>query len=305
MASVLIASNAWKKRKPGNRENIMSLILHCGGQPASLAEVMAVPIPEATDTWQPVAHMDVIDLVKRETELRLGLDKCEAKYGLNREGKQLFATFTYDVFSNDNPRNNVAQQLIERFQHATPVASADIDTIRQYGLTVAVRNSTDKSISIAMAGGTSVFVCDNLSFSGNCVKVMRKHTPNVWQSFKGMVMAAVEDMAEHYMHDVVFQEMLRATPITKDTAFGLVGQALGYGRITPRQATRIIEDYQNQQKQEFHPFHEQRRNAFGAYQSFTEGLKMGRSLDKVGQHRRVSDLFQSRVIDVDYRVVND
>ncbi len=44
-----------------------------------------------------------------------------------------------------------------------------------YCWVVGVRNSHDKSFPAGITAGASVFVCDNLSFSGE-VKLARKHT---------------------------------------------------------------------------------------------------------------------------------
>ena len=43
---------------------------------------------------------------------------------------------------------------------------------------VGVRNSHDKSFPAGLVIGASIFVCDNLSFSGE-VKLARKHTVHV------------------------------------------------------------------------------------------------------------------------------
>jgi predicted SpoU family rRNA methylase len=54
------------------------------------------------------------------------------------------------------------------------------------GLSIGIRNSYDKSMSIGVALGARVFVCDNLAISGE-IRIVRKHTAGVWK--------AIEDMA--------------------------------------------------------------------------------------------------------------
>jgi hypothetical protein len=48
----------------------------------------------------------------------------------------------------------------------------------ELGLSVAFRNSYDRSMSIGLAIGASVFICDNLALNGD-IAVMKKHTKNV------------------------------------------------------------------------------------------------------------------------------
>jgi hypothetical protein len=46
------------------------------------------------------------------------------------------------------------------------------------GFAVGLRNSHDKSFSLALTVGDRVFVCDNLSFHGDFTPVSRRHSKN-------------------------------------------------------------------------------------------------------------------------------
>ena len=35
------------------------MLLHCGGQSASLPDLMSVPLPKETNSYKPVAHADL------------------------------------------------------------------------------------------------------------------------------------------------------------------------------------------------------------------------------------------------------
>src|SRR5207237_3200224 len=59
-----------------------------------------------------------------------------------------------------------------------------------FGLVVGLRNSPDKSFPVGLVVGASIFVCDNLSFSGE-VYLARKHTVYVERDLPHLVERAV------------------------------------------------------------------------------------------------------------------
>jgi hypothetical protein len=73
------------------------MILHCGGQAASLDELRDVPLPEATDTYSPVSHFDLVtttgrmaaDLLGHTYQLRKDL------YALAKGGDRMFFLLQY------------------------------------------------------------------------------------------------------------------------------------------------------------------------------------------------------------------
>ena len=54
----------WRKKK-------MSLLLHCGSSLISEDELRAIPVPEQTDSWVPVAHAEVLDRVRLQPPVKL------------------------------------------------------------------------------------------------------------------------------------------------------------------------------------------------------------------------------------------
>src|SRR5206468_3078013 len=49
----------------------------------------------------------------------------------------------------------------------------------EHGAALGLRTSNDKTMSIQIAIGARVFVCDNLVFSGELIALKRKHTANL------------------------------------------------------------------------------------------------------------------------------
>ncbi len=46
----------------------------------------------------------------------------------------------------------------------------------EYAAAIGLRTSNDKSMSLQLAVGTRIFVCDNLCFAGDLIALRRKHT---------------------------------------------------------------------------------------------------------------------------------
>jgi len=103
-----------------------------------------------------------------------------------------------------------------------------------FGLVVGVRNSHDKSFPAALVLGASVFVCDNLSFSGE-VRLARKHTAHIERDLPHLVERAVgmlsdlrntqerrfaayqaQELPETGAHDLIIQALdSRVIPVTR------------------------------------------------------------------------------------------
>lgn len=111
---------------------------------ASEAEVLAVVAPEWTDTWHPVSHAQVIQATKLAVD-NAGIGLVKAEYSLNKTGSRMFAVWHLDVGNGE------------------------------MGYALGIRQATDKSMGLGYCAGTSVFVCDNLCFSGDYIK-FRMHT---------------------------------------------------------------------------------------------------------------------------------
>ena len=108
------------------------------------AEVVAVPEPEFTPTWHPISHKKVVNTLDVACQEQ-GIRVLNREYSINGSGSRMFGVWDLDLNGNG------------------------------IGYSLGIRNSIDKSMGLGMCGGTRVFVCDNLCFSGEFL-YMRKHT---------------------------------------------------------------------------------------------------------------------------------
>ena len=68
-----------------------------------------------------------------------------------------------------------------------------------YALVVGLRNSHNKTFPVGLVAGATVFVCDNLSFSGE-VRLTRKHTVHLQRDLPQLVGRGVGKLAELWSH---------------------------------------------------------------------------------------------------------
>ena len=130
------------------------LIVHAGGEIVDREALDAVPLPEATHTYQPVAHGDVIRMVEHSL-VGSGLEITDSSFALARSGQRMFGTLTL-------------------------AGGTDYATV------IGVRNSHDHTFPVSFCLGSRVFVCDNLAFSAEVV-VKTKHSRWVLNRLPGVI----------------------------------------------------------------------------------------------------------------------
>lgn len=142
----------------------MTLMLHAGGKPVTYDELRAVPLPEATESHLPVAHHDIVELV-RYTLGFFGHEITEEAHAITEDGARYFC-----LMSLRSPYS-------------------------EYTDTLGLRNSHDKTFPIGIAYGSKVFVCDNLAFVGDHV-IRRKHTVKARRELPGLITDIVRPLQD-------------------------------------------------------------------------------------------------------------
>ena len=256
------------------------IMLQCGGMPASFEDICNVEPPEATDTYCPVMHGDLVRLVEDEMKARFSLSKPEMQFGLNREGKQMFGSLTYNMVEQDQSVDLSAFTSIEHVGNS----------FNDYGFSIVMRNAYDKSMSVGLAGGTKTFICDNMAITGNSFTIMRRHTKNVWDDVVPMVMQKVRGVADEYRKTVIFQESMKEKLIKQDRGYEIIGLARGRGVLTSNQMGVALDEWRLSRRKD-HNFYDHRDNAYGLYNAFTHGLKLGHVGRKIDEYTGASTLF--------------
>jgi len=215
------------------------LLMHtAGGDYASLDELRQIPIPEETPTYKTVSHYDLAtNLAEVSGTLLRDYQLEKSQYGLARDGNQLFGVHTY---------RNGSDSM---------------------GLSIGFRNSYDKSMSVGIAIGASVFVCDNLALMGE-IAIARKHTANVWQDLEELIITTIYRSQNNFTRIVEDAQVMQAQHLSDNDAYRLIGLMYGNGIISPRQIPVVKKEWLTPQHDAFED-----RNTWSFYNAVTEALK--------------------------------
>jgi hypothetical protein len=201
-------------------------------------EMALIEVPQATDSYLPVPHNHLAEtLATIGRDILTGFTLHKEQYALAREGQQMFAVHVYK------------------------------DTHTEMGLSIGFRNSYDKSMAIGIAIGANVFVCDNLSLTGE-ISIMRKHTANVWKGLEDVAISTLYRSQKNFEKIVADSEAMRGVEIGDDEAFRMIGLLFGHGILSPRQLPVVKEEWLKPSHVDFQP-----RNVWSFYNAATESLK--------------------------------
>jgi hypothetical protein len=241
-----------------------TLMLHCGGKPITRDELDLIPMPVETPTYKPVSHYALTRRVETiSQDLLKGFTLDRESFGVNKDGAQLFALLT--------------------FRNASP----------EMGLSIGFRNSLDKSMSIGLACGASVFVCDNMALRGS-IEISRKHTGEVWQELEDRLIAVCYRAGKTYDAIVDKSSQLKQIAYDDRSAFEIMGVLYGEEIISPRQLTTVRAQWLKPDHEAFQP-----RTAWSLYNACTEALKTSPPSQVMENHVNLSKFFDT-VIDAEY-----
>ena len=119
------------------------LTVHRGAQLVSREELAIIPAPPATDTWKPVSHIALVETIAGVMADR-GLYITKEQFAV--QGPRLFGVF-----------------------------DTEWQKMSDFGAAVGFRHGINKDLAIHLLCGARVWLCDNLSYSGQQITV-RKHS---------------------------------------------------------------------------------------------------------------------------------
>ena len=216
----------------------MTLLLHSCGETASMEELAAIPLPKETHSYKPVSHQALASMLgAMASDLLPEFELVNTQFGLARDGQQMFGVHTFKNGSS------------------------------AMGLSIGFRNSYNKSLSVGIAVGGQVFVCDNLCLQGD-VTVLKKHTLNVVASLESLALSAIYKSRSAFNQIQEDAEVMKGIPLSDEDAYRTIGLIYGHGIITPRQIPVVKKEW-------LEPSHDvfENRNLWSFYNAVTEALK--------------------------------
>jgi hypothetical protein len=228
-----------------------TLIAHCGAQKMSRDALCHLPVPNATDTFKPIPHHEVVQALVETLGFRhIGVVRDE--YASTPDGMKMFGVM-------------------------------DLETgFTGCRFSIGLRNSHDKSMRLAVTCGYRVMVCDNLAFHGDFTPLSAKHSKKF--SLVDSIAIGVDRMQRNF--DPMRQQVERwkESQLSDDSAKLLIYRAFIEGELEiPRHLARDVHrEYFNPVIPEFAP-----RTMWSFENAFTAALK---TLDPVPFFRATAKL---------------
>jgi hypothetical protein len=138
-----------------------------------------------------------------------------------------------------------------------------------YCRVLGLRNSHDKMFPAGIVAGASVFVCDNLSFSGE-VKFARKHTRFINRDLPQLTERAIGLLLTKWHDQDKRIEAYKEKTIHDADAHDLVIRACDVGVMSYRLLPSVLLEWRRPKHGAF-----EARNIWSLFNSFTEALKDG------------------------------
>lgn len=242
------------------------MINHSGARIIDRNALIGIPVPEATDTWHPVAHDVYLDTVEtlvrsagfaiRQTRLSLA-DGTLGSRERGRAGVPIPGARLFGVLDLNLPLGGDGASLA-----------------------VGIRNSLDQSFAMGFCAGSRVFVCDNLSFTAELL-VSRKHTRFGLDRLREAVSGAVGRLESFRLAESEAIRRMQATQLDRPAEDTIIVRAYENGILGARDLPAVLlcrtdpgamvresdPERAERIRAEF-----ERRNAWSLYNAFTSAL---------------------------------
>jgi hypothetical protein len=208
------------------------LISHVDTDIVTRTELKGIQTPEPTATWRPIPHIelvDMLDLVLTQQHMQIK----DEQFALRRDGSVLFAVLQLAYGETG-------------------------DGVAALGL----RTGNNKSMSLQICAGLSVFVCDNLAFRGDLIALKRKHTSGL--NLREELTLAIIRFQEHFGRLIGEIGDLKHRALGDLEAKALIHDVFAHGLMPVRLLSDVSRAYFEPQLAEFEP-----RNAWSLHNAFT------------------------------------
>ena len=215
------------------------LVLHCGATASSREQVAATFTPGRTPTWVPIPHIRLLDGIQSSL-MGAGFSITSEAHGLSKGGDRYFG-------------------LLQ-------VTNGEADS--DFGLVVGLRNSHDKRFPAGLVVGASVFVCDNLSFSGE-IRLARKHTAHVERDLPQLIDRAIGQLGDQRRTQEIRFSAYKNHELSDIQAHDLVIRAVDAQVLPVTKIPDLIQEWREPR----HPEFRDGKTAWRFFQGVTETLK--------------------------------
>lgn len=214
------------------------LILHAGGVQINRNELATLKTPAPTRSHFPVPHGLFVNTVAAALE-NSGARIDSEEHGIAKEGNRYFGLFNLKLDRSSD----------------------------DYGFTVGLRNSHDKSFVMGLCAGSRVFICDNLAFS-NEITVARKHTRHIRRDLQPLVWNAIGRLGEARIAQDNRIAAYRNFTLDDAGVHDLLIRSVDARVIPNAKVPHVLRQWRKPEHEQFQP-----RTAWSLFNGYTEILK--------------------------------
>lgn len=233
------------------------LMLHCGANRVERDAVYNVKTPEPTDTHFPVPHTLLLEEVEKNLKAN-GYEIIGQAHALTGEGMRYFGLLEVKLSGApcmDEPMPGTAWDYAQK-------------AANDYGLVIGMRNAHDQTYCAALAMGNRVFVCDNLSFSGE-VLIGRRHTRHIERDIPMLIPRAFSALSVERVNMETRIDAYKEAGISDKDAHDFIVRAIVDERIFPKtKLADVVQEWRKPAHEEFEP-----RTVWSLANAFTEVAK--------------------------------
>ena len=215
----------------------VKLISHVDTDIVTREQLRGIETPEPTATFRPVPHVELVEVLDRVLETH-DMRIQDERFALRRDGSVLFGVLQLAYGETG-------------------------DGIAALGL----RTANNKTMSLQICAGLSVFVCDNMVFRGDLIALKRKHTAGL--NLREELTLAVLRFQDHFGRLTREIEGLKERKLIDIEAKALMHDVFAQSLMPVRFLPDVSRSYFEPQLPAFEP-----RNAWSLHNAFTAVAKV-------------------------------
>lgn len=203
-----------------------NLLLHCGASRVEREQLAAVATPVSTTSWTPIGHFELLEQVEKSLASRKLSIVTEA-HGLTKDNNRYFGLL-----------------------QISNLKLGELGDQPDYGYCLGLRNSHDRRFPVSLAIGSSVFVCDNLSFSSE-IRAFRRHTVHVKRDLPQLMARAVGQLSSKWNNQHKRFDAYKQHELSDPQAHDLLIRALDTRALMPTQIPHVLKEWRTPRHPEF------------------------------------------------------
>jgi len=217
-----------------------TLMSHTNSDEVTREQLSHIELSETnlpTSTFRPIKHIELVDTISGAVA-SMNMKIAQEQFAIRRDGEMLFG--------------------VMKIEHIVR---------KEFVLALGFRHANNKTMSIQMVAGASVFVCDNLCFRGDSIVLKQKHSTGF-----NLIDQITQGMARWQQHTVALVneiDAMRNRGVSVNEAKALILDAFVQKEIMPvRFITDVVKEWNEPRHEDFAP-----RNLWSLHNAFTEVQK--------------------------------